>query len=301
MAKKRRKRRGSDRPDGRALGIGLTILILLLAGGLILINVISRNEDPRAVEPEMQSSDASEATGILGDEEEGDSLDEADEEYALTIDGGNDEDLSDPEASMLPVVSRAKNAGNKIALTMDDCNEGQNVLKMLDIADQYGFKMTFFPIGKAVEKNPDVFREVYERGHEIENHSYSHKNMTELSDDEAIKEIVRQNEAVNKALNLTYEMHIFRPPSGAGMKSEKLHGILANLNYEALASWGISGTQDPDKVLKNMRSGDIILFHAKDKDISRLEYFIPEAIERGFEFVTINELYNKEPNRAIEN
>lgn len=199
---------------------------------------------------------------------------------------------------LLPILSRSKkeSAKNKIAITVDDCNSAQNVRAIMDLAEQYGAHLTFFPLGQNVKKNPDLWREVYERGFEIENHSYTHPKMSEISRAAARNEIVSQSEAVNAALGGEYEMHFFRPPEGNSMKAEWLHEMLDELGYRALASWSLSGTQNSSNVLKALSSGKIVLFHATDKDVARLEKVIPGAIEQGFELVTVNELYDQEAN-----
>lgn len=140
--------------------------------------------------------------------------------------------------SKLPVVSRHKSPeGKYLALTIDDCYQTKNVRRILELGDQYNAKFTFFPVGQAIKNDPELWKEVYDRGHEIENHTYNHTKLTTLKDDDdIIAEITRLNDAVDKAMGAHYQMHFFRPPEGAGMKAEKLHKLLIGLGYRAVAS-----------------------------------------------------------------
>jgi len=300
MAENSRKARRKKQTNNRVLIIIVAVLVLLLGGGIIAINTLFNEGVSIPVESEqIPSLDEEEVVDPpaddMNDMDDMDDMESQIEEMPEAT-GQTPKEVVESESTMLPIVFRAKNVGQKIALTVDDCFQTDNMRRIMDIADQYDFKLTFFPVGKAVVQNPGLFMEVYQRGHQIENHSYNHKNMDKLSDDEMISEITRQSDVVNKALGLKYEMRIFRPPTGAGMRMERLHKVLKDLNYQALASWAVSGTQNPDKLLDELRGGDIILFHADGKSLERIEYFVPRAIEQGYEFVTINELYNKEPN-----
>lgn len=72
---------------------------------------------------------------------------------------------------------REKNIGNhdKIAyLTFDDGPSEKVTPMILDILDEYNIKATFFVVGNMVEQNPEILKRIFEEGHGIGNHSYSH-------------------------------------------------------------------------------------------------------------------------------
>ena len=63
----------------------------------------------------------------------------------------------------------------QIAVTVDDCYNMEVVTGFLDLAAEHGFKLTFFPIGRAVRtKDAEIWRRVVSDGHEIGNHTNSH-------------------------------------------------------------------------------------------------------------------------------
>lgn len=288
MAKKRRVKRARYSINWARISMCAGALALVVAMIIVIPRFVNRDSAlpvDRKVEtsatPEVESTDETpkpEPTGTPRPAATGDPK--------LDVEG----------VTMLPVIAKAKNTPGKLALTVDDCFQVDNVRIILDMADEYGFKITFFPIGNVAEKSPELWREIYDRGHQIENHSYSHTDMTKLSYEEARLEITKQNDVIKNALGLDYQMSIFRPMGGTGRNEAWLHKLLGELNYSAIASWGLSGTRYSKETLDMLDSGQILLFHTTNSDVKRLKNVIPGAIEKGYQFVTLNELYNREPN-----
>ncbi len=50
-----------------------------------------------------------------------------------------------------------------------------NTMKLLDVFDRHGVKATHFVLGWVADKSPDLIREIYNRGHEVACHGYSHQ------------------------------------------------------------------------------------------------------------------------------
>lgn len=208
---------------------------------------------------------------------------------------------SDGKVKMLPVIYRKKNEEKKIAITIDDCLQPDNMREIMKLAEKHKIGLTFFPKGDNIKKNADLWREVYEKGFEIENHSYAHVNVSKLKTADQLRAaIVNSEKALNEALGVNYQMRCFRCPTGDGMNSEKLHKMLRELGYEAVASWGLSGTRKAEDTIKMAQGGQIILFHSTDSDLARLKKVIPGLINKGFELVTVNDLYDKGPNKVTE-
>ena len=70
--------------------------------------------------------------------------------------------------------------------------------------------------------------------------------------------------------------------------------------FEHIVDWDVSETVDLKKALKATQNGSILLFHSKKKDTLFLEKLIPELLERGFELVTVSELFGFEPPETGE-
>jgi len=82
---------------------------------------------------------------------------------------------------------------------------------ILDVLDEFDVSATFFVLGEVARKHPELVEEVYERGHEIGSHAYSHKTLYELGKDKFENEI---NLSVQLLQHITKEKPIgFRAPS----------------------------------------------------------------------------------------
>ena len=82
---------------------------------------------------------------------------------------------------------------------------------ILDVLDEFDVSATFFVLGEVAKKHPELVEEVYERGHEIGSHAYSHKTLYELGKDKFENEI---NLSVQLLQHITKEKPIgFRAPS----------------------------------------------------------------------------------------
>ncbi len=183
-------------------------------------------------------------------------------------------------------------------MTVDDCFQQDNLEAILALADKYDAKLTFFPIGKNIRKNPDLWKRALENGHEIENHTYSHVKLAPLSDEAMAYEIDRQNQEVNRALQLDYQMHFLRPMGGSTRYDKRTHRMLAQRGYKGVAIWSLSGTQDYKKTLRQIDKGSVVLFHTTDKDLKNLKKFIPAAVKKGYKLVTLNEMFGFPPNET---
>lgn len=65
----------------------------------------------------------------------------------------------------------------KIALTFDDGPHPYYTEQLLDGLKERNVKVTFFVTGAHAELHPDVIKRMYEEGHLIGNHTYSHMQL----------------------------------------------------------------------------------------------------------------------------
>ena len=94
------------------------------------------------------------------------------------------------------LVDRVETDERVVALTYDDGPDPRNTERMLDVLDEHDVKATFFMVGQQVEKHPALARMVAARGHEVGNHSWSHRRMIFVSPTTVREEIDRTDEAL---------------------------------------------------------------------------------------------------------
>lgn len=122
------------------------------------------------------------------------------------------------------VVKKKKGKDGKkvVFLTFDDGPSLNNTSKILNVLNDNGIKGTFFVLGKNVDKGEEygaIVKRMYEEGHAICSHGYSHngeflypKGVVNI--DNVLKEIEDTDKAISKALGVEYKCKIFRFPYG---------------------------------------------------------------------------------------
>ena len=188
-------------------------------------------------------------------------------------------------------------AAGKVALTFDDGPHPRYTHAILEVLREYGVTATFFVIGVNVENYPAAFEEIVESGCEIGNHTYSHKNVTAMSESEIERELDMTEQAIMK--HTSKKPTLFRPPQGA--YDARVEKITQGREYDIIL-WSID-TLDwahtpADKisasVVSSLDKGDIILMHDYtshgNSAPEALRVIIPRLLELGYEFVTVSEL-----------
>ncbi len=82
--------------------------------------------------------------------------------------------LAEIAAAELAAQWTPDKAAHKVYLTFDD-GPSKYTRQILDILDQYNVKATFFVIGREDEESLILYEEIFDRGHTLGMHSYSHK------------------------------------------------------------------------------------------------------------------------------
>ncbi|OQA81720.1 MAG: Peptidoglycan-N-acetylglucosamine deacetylase [bacterium ADurb.Bin243] len=205
---------------------------------------------------------------------------------------------SDEEASFegQTILRRGKKHGKMIALTFDDGPHPTYTPKLLKILKANDAKATFFMLGSRINEFPKVAAKVHADGHEIANHSYSHPFLTRTKQEKIDKELSRTEEAIKKITKFR-EVWFFRPPYGALPKyvikkaeDEGFHIIMWSLDSKDYQ--GHSVDYMLDKILKRVKSGDVMLFHdIHSNTVKLMAELIPILKKAGFKFVSLNEIY----------
>lgn len=192
----------------------------------------------------------------------------------------------------------------KIAyLTFDDGPSKTVTPQILDILDKYNIKATFFVVGKYAERNPDILKRIYEEGHAIGNHSYSHNyNYIYKNVSNFIEELGITKEVFKSILGEEFETDIIRFPGGSfgDWKLSYREQVLA-LGYRYIDWNSLNGDAEghyipKEKLVERFKStyhGQnelIVLMHDTDAKATTSEA-LPDIIEflidEGYEFGTL--------------
>lgn len=177
-------------------------------------------------------------------------------------------------------------------LTFDDGPHPEITPFVLSELNKYNAKATFFCIGKNVEAHPAVFERILNEGHAVGNHTYNHLNGWKTSKQDYIANILKARQNIKS--------NLFRPPYGKIKPGQ--HKILLQMDEPfKIIMWSVlSGDFDTDitaeqcckNVLKNAKSGSVIVFHDSEKANERMKYTLPVVLktftEQGFLFEKIN-------------
>lgn len=179
----------------------------------------------------------------------------------------------------------------KIALTFDDGPHPSGTPVLLDGLAERNVKVTFFVIGENAVKYPKLLTREAEEGHIIGNHTYSHVDLTKMSQETAECELEKTNAAIEAVTGK--ETEYMRPPYGAWKKEmEENTGMIAVLwNVDPL-DWNTDNeTEIVNKVVTETEENDIILLHDCYLSSAKAALRIIDIMQaKGYEFVTVDEL-----------
>ena len=202
----------------------------------------------------------------------------------------------------LPLFFRANSSGRKIAVTVDDCDDIENLRRIIRIFERCGAGLTLFPIGYtfSLPGMPDLLRHcVFEKGYEIENHTMNHARIFRLPETEMAREIWEQGSELDRILGISYRQRFFRLMGGDGITDRRTHNYLDQLGFAGIAGWSCCGSDmDSERIRNQLCPGTVFLFHTTDGDVRKLEEFLPFAVSRGYRPVALNELFGFAPNET---
>ncbi len=179
-----------------------------------------------------------------------------------------------------------------IALTFDDGPYYKTTIPILNVLKEHDSVATFFVLGNRVPRNKDILQRMIREGNEIGNHSYNHKQLTTLSSSELKDQIDRTQNAIMEVVGSRPK--IMRPTYGSynnRIKSEvQMPMILWSIDTQ---DWKNRNAEKiSSHVIANARDGDIILMHdLYESTAEAVEIIVPALINKGFQLVTISELY----------
>ena len=203
------------------------------------------------------------------------------------------------KAGTLSEVDRGPRGKNEIALTFDAGAEAECFDDLLTALANAHVSSTFFITGTFVHQHADCAAEITKYGHEVGNHTWSHLNLTQQSDEVVRDEIMRAERAIVQASGQSPRPRL-RAPYGA--RDARVLKIAGNLGYRSifwtLDSQDVEPVKTAEFLVNRITSksdaeldGTIILFHVGVRSTAdALPAIISNLQGRGFQLVTISKL-----------
>jgi peptidoglycan/xylan/chitin deacetylase (PgdA/CDA1 family) len=185
--------------------------------------------------------------------------------------------------------------GAYIAITFDDGPHGTQTPRLLAMLRQRGVRATFFVVGECVNEYPDIARQIVADGHEIANHSWSHPDLSKMSDDGVRSQLRRTQDVVKAATGR--QMSLLRPPYGA-LNERQRKWVNNEFGYKVIL-WSVdpldwknrNAALVKQRILAGTSGGGIILAHDIHKTtVDAMPDTLDQLLARGFKFVTVSEL-----------
>lgn len=179
-----------------------------------------------------------------------------------------------------------------VALTFDDGPSGRFTRQLLKGLEARDVKATFLLCGYRMKQYPELTEQIYESGHEIGCHGYSHSNMQPMSRRDIAGEIERMQQLLPEGCTMAF----LRPPGGCC--SDNVRQV-AQARGLAILSWSVDprdwATRDTwaieNTVLQRVKDGDVILLHDMTASSVKAALDIVDKLKgRGFRFVTASRL-----------
>ncbi|CAJ1004662.1 MULTISPECIES: delta-lactam-biosynthetic de-N-acetylase [Bacillales] len=195
----------------------------------------------------------------------------------------------------------------ELYLTFDNGYENGYTAQILDTLKAKKVPAIFFVTGHYVKDQPDLIKRMAAEGHLIGNHSWSHPDMTKLSN-ERIREELEKVQTEVARITGQKEMRFLRPPRG--IFSDRSLAACKQLGYTSIF-WSIAYKDWDtkvqrgwryayDSVISQLHPGAVILLHAVSRDNAEaLGAIIDEARKRGYEFKSLDQLVPHNPSTPV--
>lgn len=194
------------------------------------------------------------------------------------------------------VIRQADTPEQLVVLTFDAGSDLGHTYRILEILRTHGIKATFFLTGRWVDDHPQAARDIVAAGHELGNHTYSHPDLTAISDAEVQDQLARAATSIERATGL--KQSLFRPPFGA--YDQRVLDLVGRAGFDWTVMWTVDSLDWKEipaaeiraRVLNALRPGAIVLMHlgSGTQTPQALELLIQDFRHRGYQMATVGGL-----------
>ncbi|HVU27801.1 MAG TPA: polysaccharide deacetylase family protein [Verrucomicrobiae bacterium] len=197
-----------------------------------------------------------------------------------------------------PFICHGSNSKKQVALTFDDGPDPRSTPRLLELLREEKISATFFCIGKKVEQNPELARQILLEGHLLENHSYAHSHFTNFYPATKLwNELARAQNAIQSATDSTPKF--FRPP--IGLSNPATFRVAKKMNLRVIG-WSVRSLDtmisSPQKIVarvaRKLHPGAIILLHdgniPAEKLLATVKLLLATLRELGYEVARLDKI-----------
>lgn len=215
-------------------------------------------------------------------------------------------------------VMKYGQAGNKqLLLTFDDGPDPVYTPQILDILKQYNIKAAFFMVGIQAEKNLPLVKEIYQQGHMIGNHTFTHRNVAENTPERTYVELKLTRMLIECVTG--HSTILFRAPYNADSEPVSIEEIIPVVLARQQNYLDVGESIDPDdwqvgikaeEIFKRVvagverTGGHIIILHdsggeSREETVKALPLIINYYLKRGYTFTTLPVILGKTPEQLM--
>lgn len=194
-------------------------------------------------------------------------------------------------------ITHGDKGKKNVIFTFDGGSGVQSADKILEALAKHHVKGTFFLTGKMVEAHSDLVRRITVLGHEVFNHTYDHKDLTTLSDDQITEELTKTEDVFQNRVGVSSRPY-FRAPYGA--RDDRVLRVAAKNGYQSIY-WTVDALdwKEPDgetmeqvknRVISKVAPGAIYLMHLGDTITGKILDELLTIIEsRGYKITSLTQ------------
>ena len=228
------------------------------------------------------------------------------------------EQYYDTLPSMFVVRQFGNSTEKKLVLTFDDGPDPKYTRQILDILAKYKVVANFFIVGIEAEQNIPLVKRIFNEGHELSNHTFTHPNMATVSKQRAFLEMDATRLLIEAITG--HSTIMFRAPYNADSHPEKMEELVPVALSRTKNYLTIGENIDPEdwqageipnfnadtifkRVVRMKDLGNIILLHDAGGDRSATVEALPRIIEyfhkEGYTFTTVADLMGKTRDQVM--
>ncbi|MBE6933858.1 MAG: peptidoglycan N-acetylglucosamine deacetylase [Ruminococcaceae bacterium] len=194
--------------------------------------------------------------------------------------------------SLLTIPVKGTEQPRYVALTFDDGPSGRFTRRLLQGLEQRQVQATFLLCGYRLKDYQELAQQIFDAGHEIGLHGYSHDNMAKMNR----RQLKNELSATRALLPEGCDAVFLRPPGGSATdlveqvaREEGLSLLLWSVDPRDWATHDAAAVETA--VVRQVQDGDVVLLHdLSDSSVNAALSIVDRLHGEGFQFVTVSQL-----------